>query len=47
MGVGCDLPAQRGFPLSLPPSLGKRQKKALFATQSIDHNIGLAFSDRW
>ena len=43
MSVSCDLPAQRGFALDLPPSLRERQKKTLFATQSADHDIGLAF----
>jgi hypothetical protein len=43
MGVGYDLSAQCGFALTFPPSLGERQKKTLFATQSACHDIALAF----
>lgn len=46
MVVGFNLPSERGFALDFSPSLGERQKKALFATQSAYHGIGFAFSDR-
>jgi hypothetical protein len=41
MGVGGDLPAQRGFALSFPPSLGESQKEALLATQSQAISVSL------
>jgi hypothetical protein len=46
MAVGFNLSPQRSFVLGLPPSLSERKEKALFASQSVDHHIGLAFSDR-
>ena len=43
MSVRSNLPSQPRVVLDLPPSLGERQKKALFAAQPPYYDIGLAF----
>jgi hypothetical protein len=43
MGVSFDLSPERGLVLELPPSLREREEKALFACESADYDIGLAF----
>ena len=43
MSIGFDLPAECGIALGPSPSLGKSKEKSLFACQSVDDNVWLAF----